>query len=195
MSTPVNWGNILTEIQMETGELNYMVNQIKTMPTDGLMVEWGCGGSTCKWIETLTGSQRLITIEHTESWSSRVQRAIKREFGDVSSKFEMLHIPVLYDFDHKYSTVVEEHPTGTDNYINPSDKIWDADIFFIDGIARATCALMVLQKHTKKNPSIFIHDYVGREQWYSWSTQFFRVETFQTETDKSTLCKLHLKPQ
>lgn len=193
MSTPVNYGNIITEIQMETGELNILVNTIKQMPSDGLMVEWGCGGSTCKWIETLSNDQKLITIEHTEDWSNRVKRAIKKEFGDCSNKFELLHRPTIYDFEHKYATILEEHPVGTDNYINPSDNIWNADIFFIDGIARATCALMVLNKHTKKNPSIFIHDYVGREHWYSWATQFFTVETFQTDTDKSTLCKLHLK--
>lgn len=189
----VNYGSILSEIQMQSGELNYMVDEIKKMPNDGLMVEWGCGGSTCKWLETLSGHQKLISIEHTDTWYNRVSRAINIEFGDVSSKFDFLYKPIKYDFRHGYATPMEEHPLGTDDYLNLPDKVWDADIFFIDGIARATCALLVLHKHRKPNPSIFIHDYVGRENWYSWATQFFEVETFQTETDKSTLCKLHLK--
>lgn len=193
MSIKVNYGGILSAIQMQPGELQHMVDMIKNMPNDGLMVEWGCGGSTCKWLETLTGDQKLISIEHTETWFNRVSRAISREFGDVSNKFEFLHRPVLYDVEHKYATPSEEHPLGTDNYLNLPDKVWDADIFFIDGIARATCALMVLFKHRKENPSIYIHDFVGREKWYSWASQFYDLETFYTETDSSTLCKLHLK--
>ena len=42
MSTSVNYGNILSEIQMNQDEIDYMVKQINEMPSDGLMVEWGC---------------------------------------------------------------------------------------------------------------------------------------------------------
>jgi hypothetical protein len=74
----------------------------------------------------------------------------------------------------------------------PDDRWWDAEIFFIDGIARATCAAMVLLKHNKKNPVIFIHDYVGREQWYSWASQLFKVEIVGDESAKSTLARLYV---
>jgi len=193
MSTPVNYGNILTEIQMGKDEIEYIQNCIKNMPEDGLMVEWGSGGSTCGWIEALSGNQKLISVEHTEAWYNRVNRAINAHFGDVSDKFKFYHIPEKF-IEHGYASVIEEHPCGTDNYLLPPDeRWWDADIFFIDGIARATCALVTLLKHKKENPVIFIHDYIGREPWYSWASQFYDVEYIGTAENKSTLVRLHIK--
>ena len=194
MNHQSSYGNILSEIQMNGDEIEYVVNTIKSMPSDGKMVEWGCGGSTCKWIETLTDSQSLITIEHNESWYDRVTRAIKAEFGDVSDKFTFKHVGEMYGFEHGYATPLEEHPLGTDKYINPDiEGFFDADVFFIDGIARAACSLVTLLKHTKKDPVIFIHDYVGREAWYDWATQFFDVEVVGKAENKSTLLRLYVK--
>jgi len=193
MSTPINYGNIISEIQMNRDEIDYVQNCIKNMPADGLMVEWGSGGSTCGWIETLTGDQKLISVEHTEAWYNRVTRAIKAHFGDVDEKFKFYHIPEQF-IEHGYGSLIEEHPCGTNKYLLPSDdRWWDADIFFIDGIARATCAIVTLLKHTKKDPIIFIHDYVGREDWYSWASQFFEVEIVGDLEKKSTLARLHVK--
>ena len=194
MSTPANYGNILTEIQMRQDEIDYVVDQIQKMPSDGLMVEWGCGGSTCKWIESLGENQKLISVDHNESWYNRVTRAVKAHFGDVSDKFSFYHIPEQFGFEHGYGHFIEEHPFGTDNYLLPPDSRWfDADIFFIDGIARAACALVTLLKHTKKNPVIFIHDYVGREDWYSWASQFYDVEIVADLEKNSTLARLYIK--
>lgn len=193
MTTPVSYGNIITEIQMMQDEIDYVKNCIKDMPEDGIMVEWGSGGSTCGWIETLTGNQKLFTTEHTENWYNRVNRAIAAHFGDVSEKFKFYHIPEKY-IEHGYASIVEEHPCGTDDYIlPPNDQWWNADIFFIDGIARATCALVTLLKHTKKDPVIFIHDYIGREEWYSWASQFFDVEYIGSKEKSSTLVRLYIK--
>lgn len=194
MTTPANYGEILTEVQMNGDEIDYVVDCIKAMPADGLMVEWGCGGSTCKWIETLSNQQKLITVEHNESWYDRVTRAIRNEFGDVSDKFTFKHIGEQYGVEHGYATPTEEHPIGCDNYINPDvPGIWDADIFYIDGIARAATALVVLLKHTKKDPVIFIHDYVRREAWYDWATQFFDKEVVGKAENGSTLLRLRVK--
>lgn len=187
MSSVVNYGDIITEIQMESDELEYVENIIKDMPKDGLMVEWGSGGSTCRWIETLSDNQRLISIEHNESWYNRVTRAVKAHFGNVEDKFKYLHIPER-TIEHGYATPIEELPIGCEEYINPNSDIWDADIFFVDGIARAACALSILHKKTKKKPVVMIHDYVGRELWYEWAVQFYDAEIVGT-----TLCRLHLK--
>lgn len=188
MSTAVSYGGVITEIQMHNDELDYVEKHIKEMPKDGLMVEWGSGGSTCRWLETLTDEQRLVSIEHNENWFNRVTRAVKNEFGDVEGKFKYLHIPEQ-TIEHGYATPVEELPIGCEEYINPKENVWDADIFFIDGIARAACALTVLHKKTKKNPVVMIHDYVGREAWYEWAVQFYDAEVVG-----KTLCRLHLKP-
>lgn len=191
MSVSVNYGDVLTEIQMHQCDIDHMCSFIKNMPENGLMVEWGSGGSTCKWLETLTDNQKLITIEHNEKWYNRVNRAINREFGDVSNKFTFHHIPEMY-IEHGYASIIEEHPCGTDNYLiaNNDSRIWDADIYFVDGIARAACALTILYKRKKKSSIVLIHDYVGREPWYSWSSQFFDVKTFDDLDNKSSLAHL-----
>lgn len=187
MGVPVNYGNILSEIQMNEDEVSYMVHLIKKLPANALMVEWGSGGSTCKWLETFNKSQYLITIEHDDIWFFNVLKAIKAHFGNVSKRFTFLHCPDEFGFEHEYASINEEHPIGLKHYFNPDvSNFFNADIFFIDGIARASCALIVLLKHTKPNPAIFIHDYCGREQWYEWATQFFKVEKVGT-----TLVRLH----
>lgn len=183
----VDYGNVIKEIQMCKVEVDYMVDLIKAMPEDGKMVEWGCGGSTCKWIETLKPTQKLITIEHNTSWYGRVTRAIATEFGETPN-FQFLHVPEQYGFEHGYGSVIEEHPTGTAPYVNPDADMWDADIFFIDGIARAACLMTVLLKHTKPDAAIFIHDHLGREPWYDWATQFCRIEQLDV-----TLARLYPK--
>lgn len=40
MSVPVNYGNILKEIQMYQCDIDIICDKIKNMPADGLMIEW-----------------------------------------------------------------------------------------------------------------------------------------------------------
>ena len=61
MSIAVNYGP-MSEIQMQPDEVEEITSRIKEMPDDGLMVEWGSGGSSIKWLETLTGNQKLTSI-------------------------------------------------------------------------------------------------------------------------------------
>jgi hypothetical protein len=187
MSTQVNYGNILTEILMSSKELSYIENLINELPENGLVVEWGSGGSTCRWIEKLSHTQKLITIEHSESWHSRVQRAIKNHFGDSKNNFELMCVKELYSTDHAYATPMEEFPIGADDYINPNDSIWDANIYIIDGIARGACCISVLLNHKKPNPVILLKDYVGRENWYNWACQFFNIEVIGETTARLTI--------
>ena len=188
----VDYGNIIKEVQMIELDVNIICDIIKNMPENGLMVEWGSGGSTCKWIDTLTANQKLISIEHNENWYNRVKRAISSEWGDVSNKFTYHHIPEK-NIEHGYGNLMEEHPCGTDEYIHPNDSIWDADVYLVDGIARATCLMTILYKKNKKDSVILIHDYVGRENWYSWVIQFFEVEVYNDKHRHSTLAKLTVK--
>jgi hypothetical protein len=188
----VNYGGILKEIQMVESDMTIICDHIRKMPEDGLMVEWGSGGSTCKWIETLTNNQKLITIEHNESWYNRVTRAVNAEFGNVENKFTFYHKPELH-IQHGYGNIIEEHPCGVEEYINPDNAIWDADFFFVDGITRGACVSTILHKRKKQDSVIMIHDYVGREFWYEWVVQFFDVETFSHIDQYSTLSILTLK--
>jgi hypothetical protein len=188
----VNYGNVLTEIQMVQFDADKICGIIKNMPKDGLMVEWGSGGSTCKWIETLTDDQKLITIEHNENWYNRVTRAVSAEFGDISNKFTFHHIPEKY-IEHGYGSLQEEHPCGTADYLNPNANMWNADIFFIDGIARGACLLTTLFMRKKRESIIMVHDFPGREAWYDWATQHCTIETFTDQDQYSSLAILTQK--
>ena len=188
----VNYGGVLKEIQMVQTDMEIICDHIRKMPEDGLMVEWGSGGSTCKWIETLTNNQKLITIEHNESWYNRVTRAVNAEFGNIENKFTFYHKPELH-IQHGYGNIIEEHPCGVEEYINPDNAIWNADFFFVDGITRGACVSTILHKRKKQDSVIMIHDYVGREFWYEWVVQFFDVETFNHVDQYSTLSILTLK--
>ena len=169
-----SYGGIIHEVQMEPKELEYVKNLIKNLPEGSSMVEWGSGGSTLVWIESKHESVSLQSIEHNPVWFHRTTRAIKAHFGEVPN-FRYDFVKEEYGFEHGYATILEEHPFGLKDYINaPVNK--DADVFFIDGIARASCALSILARHPymkKHSPVILIHDYVGREEWYDWIAPLF----------------------
>lgn len=190
----VNYGNgILTEVQMVQSEMDIIAQSIKDMALSGTMIEWGSGGSTLKWLETMTESQNLISIEHTDAWYTKVRRAVSFEYGKWPERFVYLNKEEKY-IEHGYGSPMEEHPMGCAHYINPKDPdIWNADIYLIDGIARAACLMAVMAKHKKLNPVIYIHDYVGREQWYDWATQYFDVEYFTNVDPNNTLARFRLK--
>jgi len=185
----INYSGIITDIQMMNDEVDYITNLIKKLPENGKMTEWGSGGSTCLWLEEIKPGQKLYTIEHSEAWFLRVGRATSNHFGEgLSDRFQMFHIPEQHGYAHGYADIKEEHPYGSKDYINPGPEVFDSDIFFIDGIARGACALSVLLQCTKDDPAIFIHDYVGREDWYEWACQFF-----DTEVVGNTLVRLYIK--
>ena len=171
MSSSVNYDTI-TKIQMQLDEIVEVTSRIKEMSPDGLMVEYGSGGSTVKWLEELTNNQLLISIEHKLEWYIKVSEYIDSR-SDINQRFKYIFKPELYTFKHGYATINEEHPHGLDNYFIPQPNILDADIFFIDGVARGTTALIIKMLSKKINPVIYIHDYYGREEWYTWATQFF----------------------
>lgn len=183
-----DYGGIITEILMEPKEISYIENCIKELPLNGKIVEWGSGGSTCRWVELLSETQRIISIDHKLDWISRTNRAVKKHFDPPKDNLEFIFSPELDNYKHSYGVFIEEHPVGVVEYINPNDNIWDADIYIIDGIARGVCCVSVLLNHKKPNPIILLHDYVGREDWYNWVTNFFDIEIVG-----ETLCRLYIK--
>ena len=190
----VNYGaGILTEVQMVQSEMDIIAQSVKDMPLSGTMVEWGSGGSTLKWLETMTDNQKLISIEHNPDWFRKVHTAVCKEYDIWPEGFTYLERPEQY-IQHGYGSLIEEHPMGCAGYINPKGHdVWNADVYLIDGIARAACLLTVLAKHRKLNPVIYIHDYVGREEWYDWATQYFDVEYFTEADPDNTLARFRIK--
>lgn len=170
--TTVMSDNPLLSVQMMPDEIEYIENIIATLPDDGLMVEWGSGGSTLHWLSKLKPTQNLVSIEHSEGWYNQVAIAAAQYnnfvyFGQaVSSEY----------YDHVYGQPSEENPFNTKNYVCPDKLIYNADIYFIDGIVRGACLAALLLNRKKKNSRILFHDYEPRYSAYDWITQFCKVE-------------------
>lgn len=173
---------------MQQSEADCIIKEINKMPENGLMVEWGAGGSTCLWLENLQPSQKLISIEHNRNWKLLVEDAIETEFGDVSNQFTLLFQPRLVNYIHYDASYTEENPCGMEEYINPKTDVFNADLYFVDGIDRGSCLVAILLQRKKENSIILMHDYVGRESWYKWASQFFNIEVLN-----GTLIKLTAK--
>lgn len=183
MPVKVNYGT-LEEIQMEADEVAIIEDAISKLPDDGLMVEWGSGGSTYHWLSKLKPTQRLISIEHNLLWYNKVNYNLINQYQGKG--YEYIYKPSTLNYNHGYANPNEEHPIGLEEYLNPKDEIWNADLFYIDGIARGACSVFVQLKKKKENPMVFMHDYGGRELWYKWATQLYS----KTEQVGYTLAKL-----
>lgn len=172
----VNYGNI-KEMLIFPDESEYITNEIKKLGQNSLMVEWGTGGSSFLWLEKLRDDQKLITIEHHKGWYDTVSQSMIQHFGKFPShKFQFIHTEVEEGFAYYYGLPSEENTVGLKKYICPTELIYNADLYFIDGIARGACLASVLLKRKKKDSIIFIHDYAPRPTWYNWITQFCQVE-------------------
>lgn len=168
--------NPLHSVQMMPEEITYIENEISNLPDNGLMVEWGSGGSTLQWLSKLKTTQNLISIEHNKDWYNQVASAATNY---VNFKYYNVDISNQY-FDHGYGDILEETPFNTKHYVCPTEDIYNADIFFIDGIARGACLAAILLNRTNKNSKIFLHDYTFRYTAYDWITQFCQVTLIGT---------------
>lgn len=184
--TPALYGSgLITGIYMMPDEIEAVIEQVKALPEEGLMVEWGSGGSTCRWLETLKPTQKLISIESDIQWYNVVKEAANREFD--CDNFEFLYRPELLSAGRESGQLSEELPYWLDRYINPGDHAYDADLYFVDGIARAACIAGIAIKHKKPDPVILVHDFTGRASAYNWIVQYFRFEILT-----GTLARIYL---
>lgn len=171
MTTPIN-GKIFDHAQLMQDEIDYMTSRIKTLGEGSSIVEWGSGGSTELWLGSLPTGAGLISIEHNKTWYDR-----SSSLRDVypTKKFSPIFVDVSSPyFEHGYGVIVEETPFNVAEYIYPTDDIYKADIYFIDGIARGACLAGILL-HGKPSAEIYIHDYRDRIMAYGWITQFKTV--------------------
>jgi hypothetical protein len=159
-------------IMMADDEVDLIVSNIRNGPRDLLMCEWGSGASTIRWLREMSHGQRLISIEHNKTWYDLV-RPVVDSSTDLAARFSYRLCEPSGVVGHEFGHPNEENPVGLDQYFCPDDAIFDADIFFIDGVARGVCALLVLMRARKPNPLIYIHDRYPRQGWYSWSVQLF----------------------
>lgn len=180
MTTYINYDQ-LDGIQMMPDEVDFMVSVINDMPSKGLMVEWGSGGSTCKWLETLSKDQKLITIEHNRGWYDRVSASINNYFdADIAKKIEYIFSPNEAGYNHGYGGIEEENPFGLWNYVLPTERVKNADVYLIDGIGRGVCLATVLLTRKNKTSRVFIHDFTLRLAAYNWIAQLCNVKIVGT---------------
>jgi hypothetical protein len=177
----VNYGEI-NQLLMTQREVDFVVRAIREMPEDGLIVEWGSGGSTCKWLETISASQRLISVEHNREWYDKVLRTTSSMFPGIGERFKFFHKPEKMPerYAHGYGKIEEENPFGMDEYVFPTPEIAEASVFLVDGIARGACAAVAAMKSKNRDAVILIHDFKFRMAAYNWITQFFDLEVVET---------------
>lgn len=163
-------------------EVEFIIKAIKEMPDNGLIVEWGSGGSTCKWLETISKKQRLISIEHNREWYEKVLNTVSSTFPDIGDRFTLFYKPEKLQerYNHGYGDIAEENPFGMDEYVLPTPEISNANIFIVDGLARGACVAIATIIRKNKDSLILIHDYSPRVIAYNWISQLFDIEIIET---------------
>lgn len=183
--------------RLDPDEITYFEQFMANKKPFSTMVEWGSGGSTMMFLPHFeTG--KFISIEHNEEWYKKVKEAVYdgNEIPAAAKKnFEYLYRPPMIDIRfYGYGVPFEENPAFADAYINPEpydSQIWDADIYFVDGICRGPILANLFRAARNRDATVFIHDFYGAEErwpWYKWAVRFYS----SIEQIGSTLARLRL---
>lgn len=192
----------MLEPRLDPDEIDYLKDFVfERKGPDTKMVEWGSGGSTLMFLPYFEEGS-FVSIEHNEAWFDKVTGALG-ESGipqEALRNFTYCHAPPTWmgrrvDLSfHGYGVPMEENPCFVSRYINPETEhfeVFDADIYFVDGIARGPILATIKQKARRPNATVFIHDYYGREnriEWYNWASGLYS----RVEQVGSTLARLYL---
>lgn len=187
--------------RLDPNEIEYFTQFMGNKAPDTKMVEWGSGGSTLMFLPYFeTGS--FISIEHNKEWYEKVNHAIELIpwSKKIIDNFTYCWRPPSYEGNqidlrfYGYGVPYEENPCFAADYINPEYSgldIFDADVFFVDGICRGAILATIYSRSTNPDAVVFIHDYYGdekREPWYNWASGLYK----RVEKVGSTLARLYL---
>ena len=188
--------------RLDPDEITYFEQFLSNKQPGSEMVEWGSGGSTTMFVKYFqTG--RLTSIEHNEEWYNKVREELVYggEYTSASlDNFTYLFKPPSFESKpidirfYGYGVPFEENPCFAASYINPEAsgvKIFDADVFFVDGICRGAILATIKAIASNPNATVFIHDYYGgekREEWYNWASGLYK----RVEKVGDTLARLYL---
>lgn len=117
------------------------------IPDNGVIMEWGSGGSTIYWINESRAAE-VLSIEHDRDWYGRVHRAKKNP--DVRFEFACTNDVVEY----------------TRGSWLPVDT---ADVILIDGIERKLSTAYAATV-AKEGCRLFLHD--SEDPRYDWILKF-----------------------
>lgn len=175
------------EPRLEQEEIEFFQEVMRTKGEQTKMVEWGSGGSTVLFLPYFEKG-KLTSIEHNRTWYHKVSEHVERMdlSPEIRNSFTYIWRPPTYLGHpvslafHGYGIPYEESPTFVADYINPEpssgEKIFDADIYFVDGIARGAVLATILRKAKNREARVFLHDSHGpenREEWYRWATDLY----------------------
>ena len=196
------------EPRLDPDEIEYLKDFLAKKPDGTKMVEWGSGGSTTMFLPYFETGE-FVSIEHNEEWFQKVVNEITSGGYSPAAVANFTYVLARPKIDirfYGYGIPHEENPCFAMDYIDPDTRtvnVWDADIYFVDGICRGPILSMIRHKRgielcwddmdedwVKKPPTIFIHDYFGpekREPWYEWASRMYA----SVEKVGSTLARIH----
>lgn len=162
---------------MYEDEFNKFTSTLDALPDGMKLMEFGSGGSTYQIGLRLKPQQELFSVEHNPEWFAKVREAVKTL--DVSV-FQRIHrtlaIPKFTLQTDNFARPFEEVPAGLTTYLHPTFKVpldWkDVGFVFVDGLARGA-TLAVLNNKLAPGTTVFLHDYIGREEWYQWAVDLY----------------------
>lgn len=197
------------EPRLDPDEIEYLKGFMADKADGTKLVEWGSGGSTAMFLPYFETGE-FISIEHNEEWFHKVVQEVATGDYTEAAKKNFTYVLARPKVDirfYGYGVPHEENPCFAMDYINPKSDtftVWNADIYFVDGICRGPILSMIHHKcrtnpksydatsdrWVSGRPTIFIHDYFGPENrgaWYEWaSTMYGSVEQVG-----STLARIH----
>lgn len=120
------------------------------VPRDGVIFEWGSGGSTAFWLENCP-VREVYSIEHDEQWFHKVRPTV----APYGNRCHLIHIPIL---GHEKSDKSKESPLHAAEYAIGSFLPLDtADVIIVDGCCRNLC-MATAASVAKKGATLFLHD-------------------------------------
>jgi hypothetical protein len=172
---------------MHPDEIAIMTDLIGGLAPNSKIIEWGSGGSTITFGKDLSDGKTYTSIEHNLEWFNKVNQ----ELTDNDILCNYMYRPVKPNcYDHGYGRPEEENPIGLDDYIFPGEFVLEGDLYFIDGIARCTIALMLLGLAKNRQAPVLIHDYSpDRHVYYNWIRKIYP----RSEVCGTSLLRLYLE--
>lgn len=153
--------------------LDHLQLVLGDLPEDGVLLEWGSGGSTRWFGENMSRTQQLYSIEHDRAWWHEVIPEVSG-FGNVNL---WLYEPTVPFPDGTYGTPFRENPAFAAKYISGKpvlEVLARADVVFVDGICRSSCLAMAANTCPPGTP-VYIHDAPPRD-WYEWPNPMFTLK-------------------
>lgn len=170
----------MLDMMMYPDEQPRMLQIVADLPDGATMLEYGSGGSTIRFAQTMRKGQTLYSVEHNADWFQKVGDAFKElDKHDATVYRKLIKLPNVEHYTRAFATTGEELPAQCEKYIHPEFKqpiFWDSlSLVLVDGIARGAC-LAAVRSMLMPGTKVILHDYTGRENWYDWAVQLYHRE-------------------